>query len=263
MTWSRLLYRMTQTAPDSAISGHWQIEEADRAPELLYAIGDVHGCLELLVRLEQEIIADWHAEKRPARLVVLGDFVDRGPDSKGVIDHLLSPLPDGLERTVLGGNHEAMMCACLYQESRPQQWLDLGGFETLLSYGLPPEVISRAAETPHLFRRTLLSVVPARHIDFLDRLRLALGFGDLWLVHAGIVPGRGLREQARADLLWRRGNDDAGLSRAGLTLVHGHSPQPEILVTPNRINLDTGAYVTRKLSAAKFCDGRYVGQFAT
>jgi serine/threonine protein phosphatase 1 len=211
----------------------------------VYAIGDSHGCVERLRALHQAILADRDAAPAagpPATrwvVVYLGDYVDRGPDSRGVIDLLLSdPLP-GFESVYLKGNHEDLMLGVLDEGQAPMTWLVNGGGATLESYGIDPEEVTRdSRDRPP---RGLAPRLPAAHLDFLHGLALSHVEGDYLFVHAGIRPGIPLDAQRDRDLLWIR---DAFLDSDadhGKVVVHGHTPSrtPELMA--NRIGIDTGA----------------------
>lgn len=200
----------------------------------IYAVGDVHGCADRLLALHAQIAAD--AAARPVArisLVHLGDYVDRGPDSAGVLEHLLAPPPvPGAEVINLAGNHETMFLdAC--DPGAPHGalpfWLDNGGAETLASYG------TDAAE------EGWWEAVPPSHLDFLHHCRLRWSAGSYLFVHAGIRPEVPLDQQDPFDLLWIR---EPFLSFPGTlpwVVVHGHTPSPAPCLRPHRIGIDTGA----------------------
>lgn len=224
-------------------------------PPALYAVGDVHGCLDLYRRLEDAILTD--AQRLgvggPVLIVVLGDVVDRGPDSAGTIDLLLRPAPPGVTRLVLRGNHEDMMHNFLTDPARARNWLNFGGAQTLMSYGLHPDPEQGFPTAPAHLRGMLDHAVPPAHRRFLAELPLALQIGQHVFCHAGLDPDRSLSEQLREDLLW---GDPARLDRDGATapfVVHGHVITPQVLITPRRINVDTGAYLSGVLSAVRLC----------
>ena len=214
-----------------------------------YAIGDVHGRLDLLRDLLERIARDDRG--RPAAktfLIFLGDLVDRGPDSRGVVEFLLrNPLP--FDRTVfLKGNHEEFFLRVLEgEEAIVADWLAFGGHECVESYGLSRGWTLNA--TPAEIVRRLQESVPESHKAFLEAMADTFRFGGYLFVHAGIRPGITLGEQSGKDLRWIR--DDFLESRAdhGVVVVHGHTivEQPE--EHPNRIALDTGAYRSGVLTA--------------
>lgn len=211
----------------------------------IYAIGDVHGRADLLEMMHGLIRAD--AAKDPApRLVAIhiGDYVDRGLQSRQVLDLLSSdPLP-GFERFDLIGNHDAWMLQFLEDLSVGLPWLQNGGVETLLSYGIGRlSEIEPNARLPAA-QRQLAEALPPAHLDFLRSLRHLHAEGDYVFVHAGIRPGVPLDRQSPEDLLWIREPFLDDETDHGCIVVHGHTicDRPEIL--ENRIGIDTGAFAT-------------------
>ena len=223
---------------------------AARAPDgmRLYAIGDVHGRLDLLERMHARIRAEI-AASRPAdwRIVHVGDYVDRGPQSKGVIDFLIDATRTDPRHVALGGNHDAAMLEFLRGADTDGLFARFGGRETALSYGVDADFAS-----PALARRTadaLLAAMPPAHVDFLERLPLSVSFGDFFFCHAGIRPGLPLERQDPNDLIWIR---DVFLNDPRLhpkVIVHGHTPAPQAQVLANRVNVDTGAFRSNRLTA--------------
>jgi serine/threonine protein phosphatase 1 len=214
-----------------------------------YAIGDIHGRLDLLVDLLGRIERD-NGARGPAKtwLVFLGDLVDRGPDSKGVID-LLSERPPRFARNVfLAGNHEeAFLKVFEGDTSIVPAWIMYGGRECAQSYGVnggwmlsatPEAIVSE-------FRRT----VPRSHVDFLSSMGDSFSFGDYVFVHAGVRPGVPLEEQSPQDLRWIREGFLDDETDHGFVIVHGHTIVDEVEERPNRIGIDTGAYRTGVLTA--------------
>jgi serine/threonine protein phosphatase 1 len=214
----------------------------------LYAIGDVHGRRDLLGRMHALILADARDFKGQTIALYLGDFIDRGPDSAGVIDDLLAAPLKGFRTIHLMGNHEDMLLAFLEDASVGPVWLFNGGDQTLRSYGIEPEPdFAEGADLAYL-QSQLRALLPSRHLKFLRALSLSFALGDYFFVHAGIRPRRPLSRQARSDLLWIR--DQFLTSRAdhGAVVVHGHTIAPEVEFCPNRIGIDTGAFFTGRLS---------------
>ena len=214
----------------------------------IYAIGDVHGCLNLLRSLEQQIADDCRANsvQRPV-IVVLGDLVDRGPDSRGVIEYLMAPQPAGIERRVLRGNHEQMALDVFDSPQQVLGWRKLGGAETLHSYGVDPRIFFAAGD-PEIIVDAWRQALPEEHQRWIEALETMLVIGDYCFVHAGIRPGLALDRQNLIDLLWIRDEFLEHTGDFGKVVVHGHTPTPEPDVRPNRINVDTGAYLTHCLS---------------
>ncbi|MBB6253697.1 metallophosphoesterase family protein [Nitrospirillum iridis] len=226
-----------------------------RAPEgqILYAIGDIHGEVGLLRSLLSEIVTDWALHGRAAGvtpiLVYIGDYIDRGPDSRGVIDLLLSnPLPEFRSHWLLG-NHEAALLDFLQDPVGGAAWLDFGGLATLLSYGVRPLFSGSAAERARALRDDLAARLPPEHLAFLGSLERMVVYGDYAFVHAGVRPGRALADQALEDMLWIRAPFLESPRRHEKTVVHGHTIVPAVDRRPNRIAIDTGAYTSGLLSA--------------
>jgi serine/threonine protein phosphatase 1 len=217
----------------------------------IYAIGDIHGRLDLLQRLLGQIAADAqrHPADRERAIVVLGDYVDRGPASRGVIEALQEP-PPGFACVFLLGNHEEAMLDFLDGHSDGMKWLSYGGIETVLSYGVSLRGLSGDEETTSKLREEFRAAVPSRHVDFLRRCVLSHDEGDYLFVHAGVRPGVALERQRAEDLLWIR--DDFLRSpnpMPGKVVVHGHTICDVPQDLGYRIDIDTGAFVSGRLTA--------------
>jgi len=201
----------------------------------VYAIGDVHGCLGKLRALHAAIAADCAARPMPSTVLVhLGDLVDRGPDSAGVIELLAQGSPiAGVETVNLMGNHEHMALAALAGQDRRSVavWLDNGATASLDSWRVPPG--APVSEWP--------SHIPPRHLMFLRDLLPMYRLGPYLFVHAGVRPGVPLDRQSRDDLLWIREPFLSFDGDYGAVVVHGHTPRREPEVRHNRISVDTGA----------------------
>ncbi len=225
---------------------------APRAPEgaRLYVVGDIHGRLDLLRDLARLIAQDAAAQaSAPARAetIFLGDYVDRGPDSAGVIDFLASgDFPTPL--VALRGNHEAMLARFMEDETALEEWRRFGGLETLHSYGVNVTDALRGANYAQT-RAALLERLPAAHRDFLHGMRSSLARGGYFFCHAGVRPGRALTAQTDSDLLWIREPFLSFAGDLGACVVHGHTPVAAPDVRANRINIDTGAYASGRLTA--------------
>ncbi len=207
-----------------------------------YAIGDIHGRADLLSALLQAIAS--HADRIGARrplLVFLGDYIDRGPDSKAVLDLVIDGLP-GFDVVRLKGNHEDMMAAYVFggDPRMANCWLMNGGIETLRSYGV----------TSNDEISDVVAAIPAPHRDLL-RAGLALSHreGEYLFVHAGIRPGVPIDRQRAMDLMWIRGEFLDSPDDHGVIVVHGHTPQERPVARHNRIGIDTGAVWTGRLTA--------------
>ena len=210
----------------------------------VYAIGDVHGRFDLLIDLTEKIRADL-ADDPPERSVeiYLGDYVDRGPDTRLVLEWLRGETSACDERLCLKGNHEDIFLQFIAEPSIAEYWRDLGGYETLYSYGVQPPV-ARTGEAMLASHEQFLRVLPAEDLQFLQSLALHASFGDYLFVHAGLRPGVPLEKQVEEDLIWIR---EAFLTSGhdfGQIVVHGHTPGDAPDIRRNRINIDTGAFLT-------------------
>ena len=226
--------------------------------ERYYAIGDIHGCLDALEEILNLISDDWKAtratEDASARLVFLGDYVDRGPDSRGVIDRLLHLKKNTPRTRFLKGNHEAALLKFLEAPRNGAAWLDWGGAETLESYGLDNPHTRDEAELASAFRKSL----PDAHLAFLEELSPSFETPRYFFAHAGVKPGVPLADQVEDDLLWIRGefHNSPSSQRPLKTVVHGHHPVKKPQDAGWRINIDTGACWTGKLTAVALGDGK-------
>ncbi|MGZ8999040.1 MAG: metallophosphoesterase [Allosphingosinicella sp.] len=214
-----------------------------------YAIGDIHGRLDLLTDLLDQIERD-NAARPTARtyLIFLGDFVDRGPDSRGVIERLLSHPPDFARPVFIKGNHEEFFLGVLNgQEETIRDWLTYGGYQCCESYGLSQGWTLNA--TAQEIQERLRAAVPESHRDFLENMADSFQFGDYVFVHAGIRPGVPLEAQSSKDLRWIREGFLDDVTNHGVMVVHGHTIVGSPEQHPNRISLDTGAYRSGVLTA--------------
>lgn len=218
---------------------------------IVYAIGDIHGRLDLLQRLEAKIqhhAAGVDAERR--LIVCLGDYIDRGNNSPGVIEHLLQKAPESFERICLIGNHESYLLQFFDDSTVAAAWLANGGRETLMSYGVSPPASPDIDATFENMQAELRAHLPESHDEFLRSLALSHREGDYLFVHAGVRPGFALERQKPHDLMWIREeflNTDRNF---GAVVVHGHSIRSEPENLANRIGVDTGAYATGRLTCA-------------
>jgi serine/threonine protein phosphatase 1 len=217
----------------------------------IYAIGDIHGRLDLLTDLLAQVAAD--AARHPAdqrrRLILLGDYIDRGTESRGVVDALLDLSLPGFTPTFLMGNHEEAMLEFLDEQTDGVGWLTYGGLETLISYGVSVRRLPTDAASATELRDALRAAVPPRHVDFLRRCVLSHVEGDYVFVHAGVRPGRSLEQQDRRDLLWIREEFlRAPGALPGKVVVHGHTICDSPQDLGHRIDIDTGAFVSGQLT---------------
>ncbi len=212
----------------------------------LYVIGDIHGRLDLLDRLIDEIDRDAKEQGANCLTVTLGDYIDRGPDSRGVLERLLSnPFPG--DYVALKGNHEALLQSFLEDPAVGAQWLPLGGLETLNSFGVPVAAMMVGKNYDQAAEQMRAALSP-EHTRFLASLKMSLTVGRYFLCHAGVRPGVKLERQSPDDLLWIRDDFLNSTRDFGKIVVHGHTPTVEPEVLPNRINIDTGAFATGRLT---------------
>ncbi len=217
----------------------------------IYAIGDVHGRADLLERTISDI--DQHRNAYPIANpieIMLGDYIDRGPRSDDVIELLTSRHVHG-QTICLMGNHESYLLDFLKDPTSLAEWQRYGGLETLMSYGLAPS-LNPTPEDQKKLAASLAERLPAHHSEFLMTLPLAFDCGDYFFVHAGVRPGIALSNQRAEDLLLIREEFLLHKGPFGKVVVHGHTPVSEPEIYNNRINIDTGAFATGKLTCAVF-----------
>ncbi|QQS14157.1 MAG: serine/threonine protein phosphatase [Rhodospirillales bacterium] len=224
-----------------------------RAPDgrVVYAIGDIHGRADLLERLLARIVEDAEETAGDAArvLVFVGDYVDRGMESRQVLERLVAGVPDGFEPVFLLGNHEEAFLGFLDGGVVAFDWFRFGGLETLYSYGVGVPRPPVDPEDVDAIRARLVAAVPPEHVAFMRACKLTHSEGDYLFAHAGIRPGVPLDKQDPDDLLWIR--DEFLHSRdphGGRVVVHGHTVTDEPEVRFNRIGIDTGAYVSGHLT---------------
>jgi serine/threonine protein phosphatase 1 len=228
-----------------------------RAPDgmRLYAIGDVHGRLDLLTAMHTQIgtdlardgITDW-------RVIHLGDYVDRGPDSKGVLDLLVAARRRDPRTVMLAGNHDLGFLEFLDHPDPASLFVQYGGVQTAKSYGVDLEqdktgLFRHPRKSLRTSHAELVGAVPASHVEFLRSLAFSASFGDFFFCHAGIRPGIALEQQDARDLIWIR---DVFHNHSGLypkVIVHGHTPNEKAEILANRVNVDTLAYRSGRLTA--------------
>lgn len=270
LSWIRRLFAGSQAAPESdeavpaVAAAPGLAPVAPTTPSYAFtddrvriaAIGDLHGRLDLLERLEPVLDA---AAQDPARRLIevyLGDYVDRGANPRGIVEHLMrrTKLTD---RTVvcLAGNHEQMLLSALEKDTDFLSWLDFGGQSTLQSYGIAP---ARVAADPSGTRAALADAIPASHVDFLRSLPLSFAHGGFFFAHAGVRPGVALDSQTSRDLLWIRQPFLGSSANLGAIVVHGHTPTRAPVFRLNRIGIDTGAYQTGVLTCLLITSERVV-----
>lgn len=230
----------------------------DTWPSVIYAIGDIHGEYELLVELEAKIFADSLHVKGEKWIILIGDLIDRGINSSKVIEHVMKPLGNDFKRISLLGNHELFLLRALSGKMPIKTWLDYGGFETLYSY--TQEDLSQVSkwrnESETKLRMTLSNTIPQHHHQFLSSLPLSVEIPGYFFTHAGIRPNVELKDQDPMDLLMIRDEFISKHHGCDKIIVHGHTiTKDNVRVKDHAINIDTGAYATRKLTAVKLQNG--------
>lgn len=203
-------------------------------PKRLLAIGDIHGCHDLLQLLMNKV-----EPTSDDQIIFLGDYIDRGPKSREVVDFLLELQKDFPETVFLRGNHEQMLLDFLSGDDSLMFLLN-GGNATLESY----EKETSAKPT-----------IPSEHLTFFNNLKSHFIYGDFIFVHAGLRPGITIEQQSERDMLWIRGEFINSDYDWGKTVVFGHSPQPEVLIRDNMIGLDTGAIYNNCLTCCNLFTG--------
>ena len=222
---------------------------------LLYAIGDVHGRADLLAQLLRKIEADFVGAALPTRPVVLfmGDYVDRGPESRGVIEQIVALTADPRVNVhALRGNHDQFLLDFLESPEIGMTWLDYGGAATLMSYGVMPPLIRTEAASWKPVAEALNAAMPRAHLDFLQNTSLSATFGGYVFAHAGVRPDVDLEDQEASDLLsirkpFLKSRDPL----PGRVVVYGHTPHDRPAVRDGKMGIDTGAYATGVLTAAR------------
>lgn len=227
----------------------------DRAPiraipddERVYAIGDIHGRLdlldELLAMIEQDESTRGAAD---TQLVFLGDLVDRGPDSAGVVERLIGLAAERPTRFILGNHEEVFLRVLDGDVETLRMFVRIGGRETILSYGIDPQTYERA-NYPELLA-LIQAAVPPAHVAFLEGFEDRVEIGDYAFVHAGMRPGVPIIAQRPSDMRWIRNSFLDRDWEFGKLVVHGHSVSDDVVVRPTRIGIDTGAFFSGRLTA--------------
>lgn len=221
-----------------------------RAPERtrLYAIGDVHGRFDLLSAMHEQIAADLERD-RPSdwRVIHLGDYIDRGPDSRRVLEFLIEAKQRDDRNITLTGNHELGLLDFLARPVPDALFVRYGGAETARSYGV--DLLQNGSVVQGY--RELLAALPREHVDFIRSLAFSFEAGDFFFCHAGVRPGIPLSRQSKQDLTWIRDEFLNDHSLHGKIIVHGHTPGPEPEIHANRVNLDTYACGSGRLTALR------------
>lgn len=209
----------------------------------LYAIGDIHGRIDLHTALIDQITADAaQSTAKNSVLIYLGDYIDRGPGSDQLIETLSGPPPNGFTAHHMMGNHEEMLLSFYDGLDDGALWLKNGGVETLAAYGC------RNVDEIETARRDLRANLPAHHLDFMRSLKINHQDGDYLFVHAGLKPGVAIEKQSDKDMKWIRTAFLKSKKDFGKFVIHGHSIEHQPDIHDNRIGIDTGAWRTGVLT---------------
>lgn len=225
-----------------------------RVPDgaLVYAVGDVHGRADLLSQILRSIRIDAQAAQGRTTIVFLGDYIDRGPHSRQVVDLLLASAKDRrFNWRFLRGNHDQAIRDFLHDPQTGETWCAIGGAETLRSYGVKPPRPGAPRDAWIAAAGALVEAMPQAHLKFFRELEPWCEIGDFLFVHAGLRPGVPLAEQNHEDLMWIREpflSDSRPLPKV---VVHGHTPSRTVYADRRRIGIDTGAFLTGVLTALR------------
>ncbi len=231
-----------------------ETRKASRAPDglVIYAVGDIHGRADLLGLVLEGVLADAADAAGDCMAIFMGDYVDRGPASREVIDTLIAfSAHPSIRSRFLCGNHDQSILDFLFDPASGPAWCDFGGRETLISYGVAPPRARTDAEAWAATARALAAALPESHLAFLRNLELSITLGDYFFAHAGARPGVPLEEQSERDLLWIREPFLGDPRRLAKVVVHGHTPTEAVHSDDRRIGVDTGAYATDVLTALR------------
>jgi serine/threonine protein phosphatase 1 len=214
----------------------------------VYAIGDIHGRLDLLNECLCQIDEDLERNKIGRSIqVFLGDYIDRGPASRETVDRLIER-GSRYECVFLKGNHEELALRSLTDAAVLPKWLHFGGLETLVSYGISATTSSEKRDVINL-QSAFQKALPPSHSRFYENLKTHFRCGSYFFAHAGVKPGVELSKQTEKDLLWIRDEFLSSTVDFGMIVVHGHTPTSQVEVRSNQINVDTGAYASGLLSS--------------
>ena len=225
----------------------------------IFSIGDIHGCLKQLISLQKKIINIPSFKKEDDLLIYLGDYIDRGPHSKDVINQVIKLKKENIKSIFLMGNHEQVMIDFLFNKiNNLRYWLSLGADQTFRSYDIEvAEFIKDGFGDNKIeeLRNVFLNQLTEKHIHFLKNLKLSYTLGKYLFVHAGVNPEKSILEQNKEDFLWSRSDKffDKNFKFEKI-VVHGHTPEKEVVNFPYRINIDTGCFFSGKLSSVYLND---------
>lgn len=229
--------------------------------ECVYAVGDIHGRIDLLDQLIEQILADVNSrdDGRQSRLVFLGDYVDRGDGSRQVLDALLGLSRSGIETEFLMGNHEAALLDFVDDPGKGETWLQMGGLQTLASFGITlPSPVPTASDILLLHSEFQDAISPYRGL--IRSMPLTAVSGGVVFCHAGVNPGRSLEDQTPRALLWGHPGALVDEPLVGWRVVHGHFDSLEVVIRPGRICADTGAYYSGLLTCIRLDDAETIIQ---
>jgi len=220
----------------------------------IYAIGDIHGCLGELTSLHKKILANDKFDVKKDLIIYLGDYIDRGKNSKGVINQILKLKNNKINTINLMGNHDEFMIDFLFnKKNNIENWINFGLDQTIRSYGIEiVDFIKDGFEDNIIdkLRNSLLEKMDEDHINFFKNLELFFETEKYLFVHAGIDPKKKLEDQNKKDFLWSRSKDFFNKDfKSKKIIVHGHTPEPETVNHLFRINIDTGCFFSGKLTS--------------
>lgn len=230
-----------------------EIASLDPLAGPVYVVGDVHGCLQAYRKLETLILNDATDFKGVATIVLIGDLVDRGPETAALIDHIIMTQKGGARLICLMGNHEEMMLKFSVAPKANLDWLRFGGYETLLSYGLTADLDELLRMNERKLTQIFTAHVPELHLKFLRSCLLGLRVGKYLLAHAGADADKALASQPIHALLWGSAGQ---VAPNDMTLIHGHYIVATPTVSARSIAIDTGAYVTGRLTCLRLVQGQ-------
>jgi serine/threonine protein phosphatase 1 len=228
--------------------------ELPRIPDgmVVFAVGDIHGRADLLSQTLRSIRADAQGSAGRTTIIFLGDYIDRGPASREVIDMLLAYAKDRrFTWRFLRGNHDQSIRDFLHEPTAGEAWMLNGGGETLRSYGVEPPQPGAPREAWVAAAEALVAAIPPQHLKFFRSLEPWCEIGDYVFVHAGLRPGVPLEEQKEKDLMWIREPFLSDPHPLPKVVVHGHTPYRDVYADRRRIGIDTGAFFTGVLTALR------------
>ena len=219
----------------------------------IFAVGDIHGCKDLLDNIHQKIIKASKDKKGEKLIIYIGDYIDRGPDIKGTIQTLIDFNPANFKKIFLLGNHEQMLLEFISEnKNNPFEWIYNGGSETLESYGIDlSEHIDNDMDLKIdiKIKKKFIQLLPSSHLNFFNQLVLNYTYDDYFFVHAGINPTIPIEMQEKETMIWTREEDFfKPTMKYEKIIVHGHTPKEKIEKFPYRINIDTGSFYSGNLS---------------